>query len=308
MIYQQVFLIGIMTFCVVLLYGVLSVNSRSIIRHRLYVIGRVKGMKAVEGEPLSLPFRERVVKPVLERSGRLMARYAPRGLSKTVGERLVQAGHPHRLQPNTFLAVMGLAAAFMPVPALLAGLAFHLPVRSIVGLMMLASFLGLFVPWFWLARKATERIREIDLTLPDAIDLLVVSVEAGLAFDMALAKVTEKMKGPLPDEFARTLNEIRLGKIRRQALKDLTERLGSRTVSSFINTVVQSTQMGVTLGDILRIQSERVRQDRRMRASEAAMKAPVKMLFPMIFFIFPAMFVVLLGPALIRLSLTFRNL
>jgi tight adherence protein C len=308
LLYAQAILIGFMTFAGVLLLS-LVMNPRLVVHQRLAAIARMRGVRTpLEGEDLTVPFRDRVVRPLLEKCGRVASRLAPRVVQVTVMQRLLQAGHPYKLHTNSFLAVMGLCALALPVVALLGGWALNLPVRTIAGLMLLFVFLGVFVPWFWLTRKATERIRAIELALPDAIDLLVVSVEAGLAFDMALAKVTEKMKGPLPDEFARTLNEIRLGKMRHQALRDMADRVGSKSLSNFLVTVVQSTQMGGSLGNILRIQSERVRQERRMRASEMAMKAPVKMLFPMICFIFPALFVVLLGPAVIRIMEAFQGM
>lgn len=308
MLYLQIFLAAFAVFSGVLFTGLLMTGSRAVIRSRLASIGRAPGLKAVEAEGLSIPFNERVIRPLLENCGRTVRRFAPRSVQRTVERRLVQAGHPNRLQTGTFLGVMALSALALPAVTLLLGMTLALPVRIIIGLMMLMGFAGLFIPWFWLSKKATERQQAVDLALPDAIDLLVVSVEAGLAFDMALAKVTEKMQGPLPNEFARALNEIRLGKLRRAALKDMADRVGAKTLSSFINTVVQGTQMGVSLGNMLRVQSERVRQERRQRAQEMAMKAPIKMLFPMIFFIFPALFVVLLGPAAIRMIHAFMNM
>jgi tight adherence protein C len=307
--YPQAVLVGFITFAGVLLFSLLTVNSRTIVRQRLLAIARVRGVKTViDAEDMCLPFRDRVLKPALETCGKRIARLAPLAVHINVRQRLIQAGHPGKLQTNGFLAITAISTLILPVLALTAGWVFGLPVRSIAGLTLLSVLSGLFIPWFWLSRKATERIHEVDLALPDAIDLLVVSIEAGLAMDMALAKVTEKMQGPLPDEFARTLNEIRLGKRRRQALKDLGNRVGSKSLSTFLNTVVQGTQMGVSLGSMLRIQSERVRQERRQRAEETAMKAPIKMLFPMVCFIFPALFVVLLGPAVIRIIQAFQNM
>lgn len=308
MLYIQVFLAGFTVFAGILFIGLLMSGSRAIIRARLASIGRAPGLSTVEAEGLSIPFNERVIRPLLDRCGRTARRFAPRSVLLTVERRLVQAGHPNKLQTGTFLGIMVLCAVGFPLVTVILGFALAIPVRTIIGLMMLMMLLGLFIPWFWLSKKASERQRAVDLALPDAIDLLVVSVEAGLAFDMALAKVTEKMQGPLPDEFARALNEIRLGKARRAALKDMADRVGAKSLSSFINTVVQGTQMGVSLGNMLRVQSERVRQERRQRAQEMAMKAPIKMLFPMIFFIFPAIFVVLLGPAVIRMIEAFANM
>lgn len=308
MLYVQVFLAGFTVFAGVLFTGLLVGGSRAVVRSRLASIGRLSGGRPAEPEGLSIPFHERVLRPLLDKCGRTVRRFAPGAALCSVEERLVRAGLPNRLHTGTFLGIMALCALAFPAGTLVAGLALALPVRTVAGLMMLTLFLGLFIPWFRLGKKATARQQAIDLALPDAIDLLVVSVEAGLAFDMALAKVTEKMEGPLPDEFARALNEIRLGKPRRAALQDMADRVGAKSLGSFIHTVVQGTQMGVSLGNMLRTQSERVRRERRQRAQEMAAKAPIKMLFPMVLFIFPAIFVVLLGPAAIRIIEAFANM
>lgn len=308
MIYLQAFLAGLAVFTGVLFVGLLAGGSRVVVRSRLAAIGRFSGGRPAEPEGLSIPFQERVLRPVLDKCGYAVRRFTPGAVLRTVEERMVQAGFHGKGHTGTFLGVMAVCALAFPTVALALGLALALPIRTIIGLVLPAAGLGLFIPWFRLAQKATARQQAIDLALPDAIDLLVVSVEAGLAFDMALAKVTEKMRGPLPDEFARALHEIRLGKQRPAALKDMAGRVGAGSLSSFIHTVVQGTQMGVSLGNMLRVQSERVRAERRQRAQEMAMKAPIKMLFPMVFFIFPALFVVLLGPAALRMLETFANM
>ncbi|MDP2859995.1 MAG: type II secretion system F family protein [Bacillota bacterium] len=153
----------------------------------------------------------------------------------------------------------------------------------------------------WLYSSALKRVRRIERALPDAIDLLVVSVEAGLGFDQAMSKMTERMKGSLAEEFAKALQEMKLGKQRHVALRDLARRTGSQTLSTFVAMIVQATQMGVSIGRVLRIQSDSQRRERCRRAEELAMQAPTKMLFPLVFCIFPALFVVILGPGVIQI-------
>ena len=159
-----------------------------------------------------------------------------------------------------------------------------------------------------LNRKITARRKSIQSDLPDALDLLTVSVEAGLGFDGALAKLSEKMKGALVEEFSRTLQEMRIGVPRRDAIRAMGQRCSVDDLSLFTAAVVQADQLGVSIGNVLRVQSAAMREKRRQRAQEKAQKAPVKMLIPLVVFIFPAIFVVLLGPAVIRLmsSLLFK--
>jgi len=183
----------------------------------------------------------------------------------------------------------------------------------VVGLLMLAlgkvqlallfgiggAGLGYMLPEFWLGGKAKKRSFAMVLQLPDALDLLTISVEAGLGFDAALAKVVEKMEGPLVNEFRQALAEIRMGRTRRDALRDVVARANSQPISNFIGAIVQAEQLGVPIAKVLQIQSQQLRIERRQRAEELAAKAPVKMLFPMVGCIFPTIFIVILGPAII---------
>jgi tight adherence protein C len=159
--------------------------------------------------------------------------------------------------------------------------------------------LGFIGPEFWLGRRIKARSMAMILQLPDALDLLTISVEAGLGFDAALAKVVEKMEGPLVNEFRQALAEIRMGRSRRDALRDVVARADAQPVSNFIGAIVQAEQLGVPIAKVLQIQSQQLRVERRQRAEEAAAKAPVKMLFPMVGCIFPTIFIVILGPAIV---------
>ena len=154
-------------------------------------------------------------------------------------------------------------------------------------------------PEFWLGGRVKKRQKGILLQIPDALDLLTISVRAGLGFDAALGKVVEKIKGPLVDEFRRALAEVRVGKARREALRDIVPRTEVQPLTNFIGAIIQAEQLGVSISKVLQVQSEQLRIERRQRAEEQAAKAPIKMLFPLVGCIFPSLFVVILGPALI---------
>ncbi|MBA2264645.1 MAG: type II secretion system F family protein, partial [Chloroflexi bacterium] len=187
-------------------------------------------------------------------------------------------------------------------------LAFALGMLLTKGAFILAIFfalagaaIGYIAPEFWLSRKGRARSFSMVLQLPDALDLLTISVEAGLGFDAALAKVVEKMEGPLVDEFRQALAEVRMGRTRREALRDVADRADAQPVSNFIGAIIQAEQLGVPIAKVLQIQSNQLRIERRQRAEEAAAKAPVKMLFPMVGCIFPTIFIVILGPAVVTI-------
>jgi tight adherence protein C len=159
----------------------------------------------------------------------------------------------------------------------------------------------------WLSRRIKKRQKQILLAVPDTLDLLTISVKAGLSFDGALSKVIEKVFGPLSDEFRRALAEIRVGKVRRDALRDIVSRTDVPALTNFIGAIVQAEQLGVPIAKVLQVQSEQLRIERRQRAEEAAAKAPIKMLFPLVGCIFPSMFIVILGPAVILIALNMGN-
>ena len=163
------------------------------------------------------------------------------------------------------------------------------------------AFAGFRIPDYVLSSRIRSRREAVRADLPDALDLLAVSVEAGLGFDGAVTKLTEHMSGPLVDEFARLLSEVRIGEQRQTALKNMAARVDAPELSSFVRAVVQADQLGISLGRILRVQAADSRMRRQAAAEEQAMKAPIKMLFPTVIFIFPAMFIVLLGPAVLNI-------
>ena len=168
---------------------------------------------------------------------------------------------------------------------------------------VVGALFGYTVPEFWLGRKVKARQKGILLMIPDALDLLTISVRAGLGFDAALGKVVEKLQGPLSDEFRRALAEVRVGKARRDALRDIVPRTEVVPLTNFIGAIIQAEQLGVSISKVLQVQSEQLRIERRQRAEEQAAKAPIKMLFPLVGCIFPSLFIVILGPAIILIVL-----
>ena len=205
---------------------------------------------------------------------------------------LTLAGNPGDLKPQEFIVLKLTLCAL----TLVAG--FLLPI-SFLNVVILAAAAWL-APELYLHEKIKNRQLAITLAIPDVLDLLTVSVEAGLGFDAAVAKVIEKVEGPLADEFRRMLYEMRIGRSRREALRDLSERTGVPYLQNFASAVIQADQLGVSISKVLRIQSQEIRRQRRQKAEEEAMKAPIKMLLPLVALVFPSLFIVLLGPAILQ--------
>ncbi len=248
------------------------------------------------------PFRDRVIGPAVERLAKLVLRVHPKTTVDGVRGRLHAAGLGRTVSPTGFLA----AKAAVGIGGLLVGLIFG-TVAGGIGLLLGVALagVGFLAPDFVVSLRARKRRDLIRAQLPDALDLLAVSVEAGLGFDGALSKLTDHMDGPLTEEFGLTLNEIRIGESRQDALKKLSERCDTPEVSGFSRAIIQAEQLGISLGRILRVQATDPRLRRQAAAEEKAMKAPIKMLFPTVLFIFPAMFLVILGPAFLNLSKIF---
>ena len=260
-------------------------------------------VRAVLG-PRQLPFSDRILAPMGDRLARWTLRLHPKTTVEGVSSRLLAAGLGRKISPNTFLAFKSaLAIAGILVGAVFGGAAAG-PGAVLFAAVALAG-VGFIGPDLVVGHKARARKDRIRAELPDALDLMAVSVEAGMGFDGAISKLTEHMHGPLADEFALTLGEIRIGESRQDALKKLSERTGTPELSSFVRSIIQADQLGISLGRILRVQATDSRLKRQAAAEEKAMKAPIKMLFPTVLFIFPAMFLVILGPAFLNLSKLF---
>jgi tight adherence protein C len=214
-------------------------------------------------------------------------------------DRLLAAGLGRRLSPTGFLALKGLSAGGGGIVGATCGLGLGKPVAAL-SLAFGGAAVGYLVPDRMLARYAASRRDAIAAALPDALDLLAVSVDAGLSFDLALARLTERLRGPLVDELGVALNEVRMGAGRQEALRHLAERIAIPEVDTFVRAVNQSDQLGMSIGRILRVQASEARAHRQSAAEEWAMKTPVRMLFPTVIFFFPALFTVLLGPAIMN--------
>lgn len=262
--------------------------------------------RTLEEIELEQPFSERVLRPLIVRVSRLMQRFLPKKKRPSGGEpavtglqkRLILAGGPNNLSSNDFLGVIGVCMVTI------AGLVFML--MSLAGsdlstsllLSLVGLAIGYYLPHFWLSTRIAGRQKEITRAMPDALDLLVISVEAGLGFDAAVQRYTEKADNALSREFRRVIAEIRMGRARREALKDMVTRTEVGDLNTFISAIIQADQLGVSIARVLSVQADQMRLLRRQRAEEMAAKAPLKMLFPMVFLIFPAMFIVILGPSI----------
>ena len=249
---------------------------------------------------MSMPFSERVLILILRGISSSMARFAPKQAMEKARIDLEMAGRPVR-SPEIFTGIKGGAAVVLFSLALLLLIVTGQAVLNAVAFSLIGGIIGYILPGVWLGSKIKQRQDEIIKSLPDALDLLVICVEAGLGFEGAMAKVAEKWDNELSKGFARALQEVRLGKLRNDALREMEQTMGVPEMTSFVAAIIQATQFGVSIAKVLRIQSEQMRIKRRQRAEQKAQQAPIKMLFPMVFLIFPSLFIVLLGPAVLLL-------
>ncbi|KJS17935.1 MAG: hypothetical protein VR69_02605 [Peptococcaceae bacterium BRH_c4b] len=256
---------------------------------------------------LSEPLSKRMLKPLVHRVALHTSRWLPSEKEALLAKKIEMAGRPGGFGPREFTALKFIVTVSSICMMLLLETLFTLPRQKWLLLTVLAGVAGWYLPGFYLRQKILERKSEVEKTLPDILDLLTVSVEAGMGFDGALLKVVDKGKGILAGEFLQVLHHCKMGKPRREALRDMAERMGVDDLSTFTGSVIQAEQLGLGLGNVLRLQSEQMRQKRRQRAEESAMKAPVKMMIPMVLFIFPTIFVVLLGPAVINILNAFSK-
>jgi tight adherence protein C len=292
------------TFAAVLLAAFVAVTAgeqRRAVRVALRSLDEYELSATVREREMLQPLRARVLLPVVGRLTSLSRRFTPAGYTAGIREKLVRAGNPPGLDPDRFLALKVIGAVSGPVWAWLAlGFAALGGFYGIVvtGLLWGISFMG---PDVWLQRRIDDRRHDIAVRLPDILDLLVISVEAGLGFEQAIDRTVAAVPGALSEEFARMLQETRVGSTRAEALRALDERTQVPELRSFILAMLQADTFGVSIGRMLRAQADDMRIRRRQRAQEKAQKAPVKMLFPLIFCIFPSLFTVILGPAVLQI-------
>jgi tight adherence protein C len=276
------------------------------VQARLTQLGTMQA-KNLEELELQQPFLERTLRPLAARLSGTVARVTSQSFSERTEKRLALAGHPGNLRVGDWLGIKAIAAIVGAIVFFL--IAALLMKNFVMGILLtpVGLLMGYTVPEFWLGGRVRKRQHAILLQIPDALDLLTISVRAGLGFDGALGKVVEKLKGPLTDEFRRALAEIRVGKARRDSLRDIVPRTEVQALSNFIGAIIQAEQLGVSISKVLQVQSEQLRIERRQRAEEQAAKAPIKMLFPLVGCIFPSLFIVILGPALILIVQNLGN-
>jgi len=299
----------LVAFVLVVIVGLILISVRLVqsrepasIEDRLDEFGTLDHPPTLEEIELSQPFAERVLVPLLEGLANLATRVNPQEGMQNIQHSLDLAGNPYDWSPMQFLGFRLLAALLLGglgVVVLVIARQMALARRIIlVGVMAVG---GYYLPSLWLKSKTSSRQREITRSMPDALDLLTICVEAGLGFDGAIARVAEKWDNELGREFRRVLQEVQLGKLRREALRNMAERIEVPEVSTFVAAIIQAEELGVSIAKVLRIQAEEMRRRRRQRAEELARQAPIKMLPAIAFLIFPAIFIVLLGPAVIRI-------
>lgn len=294
-----------------ILYGLYLLKKERIKIHeeRIASIFNPQRTAAVEGpfqeEQLNEGLSKRIFQPLWTKMRRLFKQRTSDKKFQKLEVKLEQAGNPMNMNVVEFriakVAVVIVITAVFSLLGFAAG-----------GTVMAISFYGLvgfaisqYVPVLYLKSKTADRKKSAVKELPDFLDLLTVSIEAGLGFDSALSKVVAKKEGTLSKEFQRCLEEIRLGKTRREALTGVKKRLNVDDIHAFIGSIIQAEQLGIGMVQVLRIQSDEVRARRKQRAEEQAMKAPIKMMFPLVLFIFPGIFIILLGPAVIQILETF---
>lgn len=291
---------AVVAFLVILL--LFPSGQKSDIRDRLADLDEepFQTQQSVQEAELQKPFVERVIRPILSRlAGKDKQKLKAKKKDKSLKKELARAGFPGGLTPAEYSVIQTLFKLMCP------GLAVSFSILFAPDVILLASvggvIAGILIPSYYLKAKITNRMATIQKQLPDVLDLLTVAVEAGLGFDAACDKVVEKMAGPIPEEFSLTLRHMRMGQARRDAFKSMADRLDQPDLNSFISAIIQADQLGVSIGQVLRIQSDQLRQKRRQRAEEEAAKAPVKMMIPLVLFIFPNVGIVIGCPAIFQI-------
>jgi len=278
-----------------LLLGLRSQGGIQVLdQDRLYSVSRALTLEEVE---MSMPFTERVLKPNLDRILTFLGRLTPQRNLESLQHRLEVAGRPYGWSVVDFMGLRVLAGLLLGFMTLALSLLADITLIRRLLLMAITALLGYQLPVLWLRWRINQRKSGILRALPDGLDMLNICVGAGLGFDAALVRVGSQWDTPLGDEFNRVVAEIRLGKTRREALLDLADRTEVMEVENFVATIVQADQLGVSIAKVLRTQAEQMRIFRRQRAEEMARQATIKLLFPLVFLIFPSMLAVLLGPA-----------
>jgi len=290
--------IGLAVFLI--LIGLSARDPKEALQTRLAEYSAREQAATLEEIELSLPFSERIVAPVVRSVAEFVERFTPERTLEATRHKLDLAGNPRNWTASQFFASRALLAIVLGV--VIFGVLAITGAENSMRLLMTIVFalLGFFLPALWLGSRIRSRQSNILKSLPDALDLLTVCVEAGLGFDQAMKKVSEKWDNEMSRAFTRVLQEIQVGIMRREAMRSMANRMEVSEVTSFVAAIIQAEVLGVSMTKILRIQSDQMRTRRRQRAEEKAHQASIKMVIPMVFLIFPPIWVVLLGPAILQ--------
>jgi len=252
---------------------------------------------------MNLPFTERVIYPIARKMGEFTLRFTPQNWLNSTTRKLELAGRTSKMDATVFITMEFIIGGIVGLVTflLLRFLGNNFSTGRIFLLTIAMAFLGFYLPQYQLSRSITKRQKEIRKGLPDALDLLTICVEAGLSFDGAMAKVAEKWDNEISLAFSRVIQEIQLGKLRREALRDMQANIGVSEMTSFVAAIIQSELLGVSMAKVLRVQADQMRVRRRQLAEEEAHKAPIKMLIPMAFIMFPSILIILLTPAALQI-------
>jgi len=292
-------------FISIVVFASVSMLVLALSRPRLSAIeARIASLRAQvsagQVSELALPFEERVLAPMVQGFGRALSNFLPATFLAGIQKSLTTAGL--EMAAITFVTFWAICIGLFSSVGLLAIVVLGgFSAQGMLGLIVLGG-IGFLIPWMWLKSVVRSRQRIMVKALPDALDLVTTCVEAGLGLDAALSRVAEQMKGPLATELSQTLSEMSMGRLRREALSDLGARTEVQELISFVNAVIQAEQLGVSIAQVLKVQSDQMRTRRRQKAEQLAHEAAIKMIFPLVLFIFPAFMVVILGPAVINIS------
>ena len=288
---------------VMLVNALLSKPSASTIESRITDFRQRNVELAPDEVDLEVPFAERVLRPGIEGISNAFGSVLPASVLANIQTQLMMAGN--RMTLNAFVTFWAICLVIFVGMALMIIVAAPMPLVQKGGIAIFFLVFGWMLPRTWLSGQLKARQKAVIKALPDSLDLVTTCVEAGLGLDAALSRVAEKTEGPFAEELKRMLRDVAMGKLRRDALTELHQRVGVDELTNFINSIIQAEQLGVGIAQVLRVQSDQLRTKRRQRAEKAAHEAPIKMLFPLVFFIFPAFLIVILGPALIRIATNF---
>jgi len=300
------FIIAVSTFVTVTLivYGLLhrTAGGGGVMDSRLGGLRYSRPTKEALPDP-DASFRLRVILPMMKTLSTKANGILPSNMSERLEKAMVQGGM--KMKPGQFLLICAFTAGVLPILATIYMASMGAGFRNTLIVFGVFTALGIYGPRIMLMGRVKRRQKEIWRSLPDAFDLITASVEAGLGIDAAFTRVIEKVHGPFCEELTRTMREIQMGRSRRDAFLDMSERTGVDELRQLINAVVQAESMGISIGSVIRVQTGVIRTKRRQKAEEQAFKAPIKMVFPLVFCIFPAIMIVIGGPAVIQLKNNF---